>query len=42
MRLSLMYLLIVGDGDGESGGESKSGGESERAKNICISNYYSY
>ena len=41
MRLSMMYLLIVGDGDGESDGESESGGESERAKNICISSCYS-
>ena len=41
MRLSMMYLLIVGDGDGESDGESESGGKSERAKNICISSCYS-
>ena len=41
MRLSMMYLLIVGDGDGESDGESESDCESERAKNICISSCYS-
>ena len=41
MRLSMMYLLIVGDGDGESDGESENDGESERAKNICIFSCYS-